>query len=70
MRTRNGRPAAAAMHRGARLALMLGLAVATVAGRAASAPFEWPVSSPESQGMSTARLDTLWTDLKARSTSR
>jgi CubicO group peptidase (beta-lactamase class C family) len=49
--------------------LWLALPALLFLGSAAAAPFEWQTATPESQGLSTARLDAFRVELAARSTT-
>src|SRR5262245_44871890 len=48
--------------------LLLVSSAMSVASFAASWPQDWSVDTPESQGMTSAALETLWGDLKQRGT--
>lgn len=48
--------------------LALTLVLATAADRGADAPFDWQTATPESQGLSSARLDALRDELAKRQT--
>src|SRR4051812_10241555 len=53
---------------GTRRPLTAALAVLCLAGAASGQPFAWQSATPESQGMSKARLDALKADLAGRKT--
>src|SRR5258708_3754554 len=60
-----------------RLILSIALATSIFCGRVtadepagrSSKPFVWQTATPESQGMSSAKLDALWSDLATRQTA-